>query len=418
MAEDTRNASEVNFTYDKVRDAELRRNVWKFSTKLTALRAINVGAMFPGATGSNPQMTSTMLLVPPLWSAVQVYEPGSIIKDTSGNIWISMLGNNLNNIPGVSGGLIWDTYFGPMTVQAYDSTTAYFSGELVYLTDNQGHYQVYVSLTSSNSVSPSTSTTWSSTVTYGKGQVAQVSNSYFYMSLIDFNLNNDPTLVPASFNEDTSYSTNDLVAGIDGNIYISLINSNLGNPPTTDDGTHWDRTGALATWTSAFVSGTGSDQWQVQIGATLQDINFVYPIGSGPTSQTATRNVYMLPNGYLRMAPQDPKAGSVSYLGAPSGLAYSDWEIQENYIITRRSDPIVLRFIADVTRVDRMDPMFCEGLACRVALGVVEILTQSGEKKKTIASEYEKFMSEARIANGIETGAVEAAEDDWITTRL
>jgi hypothetical protein len=65
-----------------------------------------------------------------------------------------------------------------------------------------------------------------------------------------------------------------------------------------------------------------------------------------------------------------------------------------------------------------MDDMFCEGLGARIGLAVCEPLTQSTAKTNTIAQEYQKFMSEARAVNGIETGAVEPPLDDYIACRM
>jgi hypothetical protein len=49
---------------------------------------------------------------------------------------------------------------------------------------------------------------------------------------------------------------------------------------------------------------------------------------------------------------------------------------------------------------------------------VCEPLTQSSAKLGTIAKMYDTFMTEARIVNGIETGAEEPPEDDYVTCRL
>jgi hypothetical protein len=62
--------------------------------------------------------------------------------------------------------------------------------------------------------------------------------------------------------------------------------------------------------------------------------------------------------------------------------------------------------------------MFCEGLACRIAVEVADALTQSGPQMQTIASAYKMFMGEARSANAIETGSDEPAVDDYISCRL
>ena len=427
FTEDSKQATECAFTYDKVRQAELQRNIWKFSTKLTALRPIETTSFFPSiqtpANSTNPAPTPTMLLVPETWSAAVTYFPGAIVQDANGDIWKSTLDNNLNNQPGADGGVAWDTYFGPMSVQQYVAPptgvnpTAYYAGELLYETDNLGHFQVYVSLMNGNTVDPSVPTQWVSTTTFQQSDVVQGSNGWYYMSLINGNLGNDPTLATLPWDSGSTYVMGDLTAGVDGNIYESLVNSNTGHDPTTDNGTNWYRTGALQTWTGQFNGGTGSDQWR-RIGATVTRMTFSYPIGTGPQSQAETKNVYLLPNGFLRTAPQDPKAGSVSFLGAPSGRQYSDWLIQDGFLISSFSDTIVLRFIADVTQVTTMDAMFCEGLACRVADGVCEILTQSAEKLAGIERKYVKFMSDARLANMIETGAVEPPMDDYISARF
>ncbi len=152
-------------------------------------------------------------------------------------------------------------------------------------------------------------------------------------------------------------------------------------------------------------------------GVGLAPLDFVYPIGAGPSSQSATRNFYRFPNNFLSKAPQDPKAGSSSTIGAPSGLSYPDWQFEDGGFTTREVNPIIFHFVADFTDVSRMNAMFCEGLGARIALSVVEILTQSSAKHQQIKQDYEKFMTEARIKNAILVGAEEPPEDDYITCR-
>src|SRR5690242_8352988 len=72
--EDSKRASEVAFVYDKVRVAELQRNVWTFATRRASLRAVD---------------TTTMLLVPALWMPSATYYRGCIVADATGNLWIS-----------------------------------------------------------------------------------------------------------------------------------------------------------------------------------------------------------------------------------------------------------------------------------------------------------------------------------------
>lgn len=292
LAEDSKNASEIAACYDRLREAELRRNVWRFATRRAVMRPID---------------TTTTLFTPATWLIGTTYAVGAIVT-YAGQAWQTTVAST-GQAPGLSTSP-WDLYFGPLTISVYDSTVAYYAGELVL-----------------------------------------------------------------------SSAT----------VYLSLVSSNADVPPT-------------AKWLS--------------LGATSGPLTILYPIGSGPSNQSATRNVFRLPSNFLREAPQDPKAGSVSFLGAPSGLGYNDWEFESDYLVSREVFPIVYRFVADITGVQRMDAMFCEGLAARIAVEVCEPITQSTEKVQRAASAYQKFMGEARIVNGIETGSTEPPEDDFITCRI
>ena len=118
------------------------------------------------------------------------------------------------------------------------------------------------------------------------------------------------------------------------------------------------------------------------------------------------------------MAPQDPKAGIYSFLGAPAYNTQNDWLLEGDYLLSQCATPIIVRFIADVMSVKEMDDLFCEGLAARIAVETCEIITNSNAKQQTCNNAYNKFMGEARIVDAIETGAVEPPEDDYIVCRL
>lgn len=495
FTEDSPQAAECAFAYDKVRRAELRRNVWRFAIRRAAVRAVTTG---------------TMLLDPELWASTTTYGYGAIVEDTAGSAWQSAAQDNLNNAPGNSPA--WELYCGPLTVQPYDTTgqTGYFAGELVYESPGDGTYSVYLSLASQNSQDPRVPTGWlstiqypndaivlfyaawaagttyaagaavsysgltyvslsagnigntpsssptrwiaasltlapgyyDSTVAYAIGQfVTYLGTNYvcivastgnlptntafwaaqaagtFYVSLIDFNLNNSPASAPTLWSSVTTYAAGNTVGGSNGLIYSSVVSSNIGNDPVLDNGTNWTSTGVLNPWTTVNNFGTANQTW-LQLSIALTDLTLIYPIGSGPATQTTTRNVFRLPANFLREAPQDPKAGSSSLFGAPSGLMYTDWELQGNYIVSSEVWPIALRFVADVTDVTTFDDMFCEGLAARLGMEVVERLTQSTAKLSAIATFYKQFMTEARVVNGIETGATEPPVDDYLACRL
>src|SRR5262249_47730764 len=147
------------------------------------------------------------------------------------------------------------------------------------------------------------------------------------------------------------------------------INFNINNSLPTVTNTIW-----TTTVTNPTVSGSWSNIGTTGLGAT----NIIYPITAGPFVDTATRNAYRLPAGFLKPAPQDPKAGVYSWLGSSAHLPLDDWEFTAQYIVTslRSQSIIMLRFVADVQDVSSYDDMFCEGLACRLALEVGPRATQ------------------------------------------
>lgn len=493
--EDSVQAGEISYVYDKLRRAELRRNVWQFATKRACIRAVDIG---------------TMLLAPELWSSTITYGIGAIVSDEEGYLWQSTTQDNEDNQPGNS--YAWDSYFGPMTVTTYDTTgqTGYFAGELVYETPGDGTYTAYLSRTSNNTQDPRAPSLWvtdtqyvkndvvifyaqwSGATTYAAGDVVALdgetyvsllagnlnqnpstATSYWaiisqtlapeyynstteyavgsfvnylgvdyvciqlstgnapsssptywipldagttYVSLIDFNLNNDPSLAPALWVSATTYAMGDAVGGSDGLIYTSVGGGNVGNDPVTDGGVNWTNTGVLNPWTTVNNFGNANDQW-LEISVVLVDLQLIYPIGSGPASDNVSRNVYRLPANFLRKAPQDPKAGSASLFGAPTNLTYDDWIMENGYIVSAEPFPIILRFVADVIDVTKFDDMFCELLGARIGMEVVERLTQSTAKLGTIAGVYRQFGTEARTVNGIETGSTEPPLDDWLAVR-
>jgi hypothetical protein len=406
FSEISRNCAEISFCYDKLREAELQSRNWTFAIRHQILRAIDV---------------NTMLLKPSLWSPVTTYFVGSIVADAQGSLWISEIPNNTNNDPLLTS--FWAPYFGPRAAPLYDAsgTTAYSAGELVYTTPGDGTNRVYLSLQSANSDVPSAATAYDPTVTYFRNQVVTLS-SVAYMSLIDLNLNQLPNLAPALWAAGTTYAAGNKVGGSDGMIYQSVGSGNLGNDPTIDGDVHWTNTNVLNPWTTVFVGGSGSVKWlqiggtEFPAGVTLATLNIVYPPGAGPSTQSFSANVFMLPAGFLRKAPQNPKPG-MPWLGGPSGVDYDDWLIEGRYLITSDSGPIALRFVANMTDVSKMHTMFCEGLSLRIGLEVCSILTQSDAKMKSIAEKYKKWMGDARTIDGIEDGFTDSPDDEYIAVR-
>ena len=400
FTEDSVNASECAFAWDKLRGAELRRNLWRCTIRSAVLRPID---------------TSTRLLKPVLYSSVTTYFVGSIVSDASGALWMSNSPDNVGNAPGNS--FQWDAYFGPLAIPPWDTsgTTSYYSGDVVYVSNGAGIISVYMSREDNNLDNPATATAWAATSPYRKNAIVTYLGTP-YQSLIDLNLNQTPSASPLAWSAATTYAIGNTVCASDGAIYTSLVNGNINHDPVTD-AVRWSTAGAPCPWTRTLTRTSSSDKW-LAIGAAVSELGIAYPLGSGPASNVGTKNAYRVPANYLRPAPQDPKAGSISPLGAPSGAQYKDWDFQGDYFTTRDSDPIIFHFGADLVDVTEMDPMLCEGLAARIAMAVCPKVTQSQGKMGEVSGIYQKFMSEARMVNAIETGAIEPPEDDYITCRV
>lgn len=400
VTEDSRRNQVVSAVYDKVRRAELRASNWKFATRRVILRAVD---------------SNTLLLAPNAWSQTETYTAGAVVSDVNNQFWLSRIAGNIGNSPGGNNSA-WESYFGPMTMSLYDSTQSYSVGELVYeLSATSGKYTIYRSLQNNNANDPGAGTAWSSTTVYQIGAlVTYLSGTW--RSLVQNNLNVTPATGPLAWDPGATYASGQQVTGSDSFIYTSAINSNTGNNPVGDSGAHWTNTGIPNAWalTDLPVVSAG---W-LPLYATASTIQFEWPIGTGPSDDPSTGNVFRLPAGFIKKAPSNPKAGSVSWLGAPTESLYDDWLFEGNFLVTSDPGPIMLRFIADIQTVANMDDMFCEGLACRIAVEACEPITQSTAKIQTIESAYKDYIGRAKIVNAIETGAVEPPLDDFIACRL
>ncbi len=400
-------ASEMAFSYDKLRQAELRRNTWRFSTRRAALRAMQANmtqSLFTPALApvSGPN-TGTLILTPAVWSTTTTYMPGAVVTDPNvpGLIWTSNAQENVGNTPGE--GTVWDIYYGPMAVQPFDLTQSYWAGELVYITDpNSQNVNVYRSLANNNGVT----TTQTVIQTQPSAGATQTTDT---VSTSVTGVGNPWVLT--EWNAQVTYNR-DAVVVYEFTLYRSATEQNMGNLPSSSP-TRWLSCGPVTAPTLAVASSTS---W-LPIQATVLSVIMDYPLGSGPAQEMATRNAFRLPNGYLREAPQDPKRGMVSYLGAPTGNAVKDWMFEGDYLTSFDQDPVLFRFVADIVTVSKMDPMFCEGLAARLAVENCISLTGKVELLPGLIAIYGRTMGEARIVNSIETGSDEPPEDDYITCR-
>lgn len=303
----SKNAAEAAFLYDKLRVAELRRNVWRFGTRKTPLRPVTFTSGVP----------TTGIITPLTWLVGTTYAAGAIVADPTitGFYWRSQAGTNLAHTPNTDTGAWWVAYFGGTTTSV-----------------------------------------WSASVTYVRGDIVNKSSTVAYVSLQNSNLNHDPA---------------------------------SGSP-------YWLSLGAL-------TNGT---------------LNILDPVDLAGDGTATARSIYVLPTGFLRLAMQDPKAASTPNLNTSGGIQYNDWEYNGNFFTSAATTGLqIFRFVADITDVPSMDSLFCEGLAARLAYELCETLTQSPEKKKAVAAEYAQFIGDARLINAIEIGTTEPTEEEYLGAR-
>lgn len=363
----SKQAVEMAFSYDKVRQAELRRNLWVFATRKVAMRALD---------------TTSQLLTFEAWSSAYTYVDGStgypagyIVRDSAGFLWVSLAGANTSSPGAPTPGFAakWDSYFGNLIANAWNDSvqnsssttnnTSYHLGEISYLlTDGT----IYVSIVEGNQNNPEVVDTWSGTTLYPAGAVV----------------------------------------AYNGVNYQGLVGLNFGHEPDTNPGF----------WTTTITNPLVSGSWIQLTGASAGANPIVFPLTSGPSRDTTTRNAFRLPQGHMRPAPQAPKAGATSWAGAHTGLPANDDEYDGQYIVAGPDRTEMLyRFIADVQDVSTFDPMFCEGLAGRIAKDLAPQL--AAEMLNQCVAAYNQAMSEARTVDAIEAGPVQEEEDSYITCR-
>jgi hypothetical protein len=261
--------------------------------------------------------------------------------------------------------------------------------------------------------------------------------------------------IPAAYDSGTTYDAGQIVQDTSGIYWISTVGGNLGNTPgaaVTGQPPYWqqyfgaivadewaDQTGLnpyqagdlVYTAGPVFYLNTANNQtdadpangapWVAMPGSpTSQAIALLDPAGPGLTLDNTggsppsiARNLFALPNGYLRPLPPDPKVAATSTLTTSAALRFLYFQLEGNWIISGQGAPILFRFIADVSDVTAMDDLFCEALGARVGYEICETITQSPAKLQAIGAAYQKFMADARTISWIETGSTEPQEEEY-----
>lgn len=131
---------------------------------------------------------------------------------------------------------------------------------------------------------------------------------------------------------------------------------------------------------------------------------------------------YPLPSDFLRLISIRDHYGVSETIGT-LGQNEVDYSIESGdgdarSILTNSSSPIYIRYVARVENTGLFDPLFSEALASKIAMEIVEEITNSNSKKQTLIEEYKMIIKQARYCDSIETAGEALIESDWLIARL
>lgn len=118
-------------------------------------------------------------------------------------------------------------------------------------------------------------------------------------------------------------------------------------------------------------------------------------------------NAYDLPSDYLALLPPYPE----------DNLEQLDWIVENGQIVTDCSEPLDVRYIAQVTDTTKFDPLFRKALSAALALELAEQITQSNTKIANISTIFSNVVRDARQQNAFEQVNHLPPLDEWITVR-
>jgi hypothetical protein len=138
-------------------------------------------------------------------------------------------------------------------------------------------------------------------------------------------------------------------------------------------------------------------------------------------TDTQTRNIYRLPNGYLRHAPDQVNPNEIMRVMGVVSAAPSDAQFENGYMVTSEVKAVMLRFVVDMTDVTQMDDLFCEGLSARIALDVGPSIVPKEERSAMLARinmRYKAVIADARAVDAVERGASAQPQSQYHSVRF
>lgn len=94
------------------------------------------------------------------------------------------------------------------------------------------------------------------------------------------------------------------------------------------------------------------------------------------------------------------------------------WRIEGDHILVDGTGELNIRYLKDETDTEKYDGELTDVMVLRLAVEIVERITDSTTKRSALLQEYQALMMEARGDDGEEQSPSEFEEDSWVTARL
>lgn len=117
---------------------------------------------------------------------------------------------------------------------------------------------------------------------------------------------------------------------------------------------------------------------------------------------------FPVPGDFLRLCPPET---------AYESPQRRDWEIEGTNILTDDEAPLPIRYISLSTPESQWSPLFAEMVACSLAEGTCEEITNSNTKIQLIRGRYEESERQARKTNAIMKAPTKQPTCSWVTVR-
>lgn len=93
------------------------------------------------------------------------------------------------------------------------------------------------------------------------------------------------------------------------------------------------------------------------------------------------------------------------------------WRIEGDEILTDGTGELSIRYLKDETDTEQYDAGLTELMVLRLAVEIVERITDSTTKRTELLNDYLMLLSEAKADDGEEQSPSEFEEDSWVTAR-